>query len=80
MTLELAPEYWRILVQHVPQTAADRVARDIRSGQFGVEGLRARARDLRAHIRPDIRERARVELFPALGLGDDGLEPSAHFD
>lgn len=80
MTLELAPAYWRILLLHVPRTAVDRVTRDIRTGQFGGDGLRARARDLRAHMRPDIRERARLELFPALEMGDDGLEPSAHFD
>jgi hypothetical protein len=78
--LDLAPAYWRILVERVPRTAADRLARDIRSGQFGGDGLRQRARDLRAHVRPDIRERARTELFPALSIGHDGIEPTAHFD
>ena len=78
--IDLAPAYWRLLVLHVPRIAVDRVTRDIRSGLFGIEGLRARAQDLRAHIRPEIRERARLELLPALGMGNDGLEPSAHFD
>jgi len=40
----------------------------------------APARDLRAHLRPDVRERARTELFPALDMASDGLESSAHFD
>jgi hypothetical protein len=31
-------------------------------------------------VRPDIRERARTELFPALSIGHDGIEPTAHFD
>jgi len=75
--LDLAPAYWRILVSRVPRTAADRLARDIRSGQFARDGLRSRARDLRTHSRPDIRERARLEFFPALDMGHDGLEPAA---
>ena len=78
--MDLAPAYWHLLVLHVPQIAVDRLARDIRSGRFGRDGLRARARDLRAHLRPDIRERARLELFPALDMGTDGLEPPAYFD
>ena len=79
-SLELAPAYWLLLVRHVPGVAVDRLARQIRSGQFNVDGLRARARDLRTHLRADIRERARLELLPALDMGNDGLEPSAHFD
>jgi hypothetical protein len=31
-------------------------------------------------LRPDIRERARTELFPELDTANDGLEPSARFD
>jgi hypothetical protein len=31
-------------------------------------------------LRPDIRERARTELFPVLDMANDGLEPSARFD
>jgi hypothetical protein len=80
VVIDLAPAYWRILVSRVPRTAADRLARDIRSGQFGREGLRARARDLRAHVRPDIRDRARFEFLPALDMAHDGLEPFVHFD
>ena len=72
---DLAAAYWRILVSQVPRTAADRLARDIRAGQFPRDGLRARARDLAAHTRADIRERARTELFPALDMADDGLPP-----
>jgi len=78
--VELAPAYWRILVSRVPRTAADRLARDIRSGRFGRDGLQARARDLSVHSRADIRERARTEFLPALDLGEDGLEPSSHVD
>jgi hypothetical protein len=78
--VDMAPAYWRILVSRAPRIAADRLAWDIRSGRFGLEGLRARARDLRAHERPDIRARARTELLPALGMGLDGVEPSARFD
>ena len=78
--LDLEPAYWRLLVLHVPQIAVDRLTRDIRSGRFGRDGLRARAHDLRAHVRPEIRERARNELFPALDMANDGLEPSARFD
>ena len=73
--LDLEPAYWRLLVLHVPRTAVDRLTRDIRSGRFGRDGLRARAQDLRAHPRPDIRERARTELFPVLDMANDGLEP-----
>jgi hypothetical protein len=72
----LAAAYWRILVSRVPRTAADRLARDIRSGQFARAGLRDRARDLAAHTRADIRDRARTELFPALDMDDDGLGPT----
>lgn len=78
--VDLAPAYWRILVSRVPRTAADRLARDIRSGLFARDGLRSRARDLRAHLRPDIRERARTEFFPALDIGHDGLGPATYFD
>jgi hypothetical protein len=73
--LELEPAHWRLLVLHVPQIAVDRLTRDIRSGRFGRDGLRARARHLRAHLRPDIGERARTELFPMLDMANDGLEP-----
>lgn len=73
-----AAAYWRILVSRVPRIAADRLAGDIRSGQFSREGLRARARDLAAHPRVDIRERARTELFPALGMEDEGLGAASH--
>jgi hypothetical protein len=80
--LDLEPAYWRLLVLHVPRIAVDRLTRDIRSGRFGRDGLRARARDLRAHLRPDIRERARTELSTCSTWRPtaDGLEPSAHFD
>ena len=78
--VDLAPAYWRILVSRVPRIAADRLARDFRSGQFGREGLRARARDLRAHVRPDIRDRARIEFLPALDMAHDGLAPFVRFD
>jgi hypothetical protein len=78
--VDLAPAYWRILVSRVPRVAADRLAWDIRSGRFAAAGLQARARDLYAHWRPDIRDRARTEFFVALGLGHDGVEPSAHVD
>ena len=73
--LDLEPAYWRLLVLHVPGIALDRLTRDIRSGRFGPDGLLARAQDLRAHLRPDIRERARTE-FPELDTADDGLEPN----
>ena len=78
--MDLEPAYWRLLVLHVPQVAVDRLTRDIRSGRFGRDGLRARAHDLRAHLRPDIRERARNELFPVRDMANDGLDPSARFD
>jgi hypothetical protein len=78
--VDLAPAYWRILVSRVPRTAADRLARDIRSGRFARDGLRSRARDLRAHLHPDIRERARTEFFPTLDMGHDGLGPATYFD
>jgi len=77
--LDLEPAYWRLLVLHVPGIALDRLTRDIRSGRFGREGLRARAQDLRDHLRPDIRERARTELF-VRDMANDGLDPSARFD
>ena len=63
---ELAPAYWRLLVSRVPQIAADRLARDIRSGRFAHAGLLLRANDLRDHTRARVRERARAELLPAL--------------
>lgn len=72
----LAARYWNILVSRVPQTAVDRLARDIRSGQFPRESLRTRARDLAAHTRADIRERARTELFPALDMLNDAPGPA----
>jgi len=78
--MDLAPAYWRLLVRHAPGTAVDRLIRDIRSGLFAVSGLCDRARDLRAHVRPDIRERARLEVFPALGMGTDPLTPALRFD
>ena len=77
--LDLEPAYWRLLVLHAPGIALDRLTRDIRSERFDRDGLRARAQDLRAHVRPDIRERARAELF-ALDIANDALEPSARFD
>ncbi|HEY5415596.1 MAG TPA: hypothetical protein VIK41_12255 [Gemmatimonadaceae bacterium] len=77
--MDLEPAYWRLLVLHVPGIALDRLTRDIRSGRFGREGLRARAQDLRDHLRPDIRERARTELF-VRDMANDGLDPSARFD
>ena len=78
--MDLSPAYWRILVTRVPRVAADRLARDIRSGLFARDGLRARARDLRAHVYPDIRERARTEFFPALDMGLDPPEQPTRFD
>ena len=80
VTTDLAPAYWRLLVLSAPSTAVDRLTRDIRSKQYGLEGIRSRARDLRAHLRADIRERARLEVFPALEMETDGIETSAHFD
>ena len=77
--LDLEPAYCRLLVRHVPGLALDRLTRDIRSGRFGRDGLLARAQDLRAHLRPDIRERARTELF-VLNMANDGLDPSARSD
>jgi len=71
----MEPAYWRLLVLHVPRIAVDRLTRDIHSGRFGRDGLRARARHLRAHLRPDIRERARTELFPVLDMANDRLVP-----
>jgi len=44
--MDLAPDYWRILVRHAPRTAVDRLMRDIRSEQFAGDGLRTRAREL----------------------------------
>lgn len=78
--LDLAPAYWHLLVARVPRTAADRLARDIRSGQFSRDGLRSRARDLGAHARPDIRDRARTEFLPALDIVHDDVELFVHFD
>jgi hypothetical protein len=78
--LDLAPAYWRLLVARVPRTAADRLARDIRSGLFNRHGLRARAHDLDAHARPDIRDRARTEFLPALDIVHDEVELFVHFD
>ena len=78
--MDLSPAYWRILVTRGPRVATDLLARDIRSGLFARDGLRARARDLRAHLYADIRERARTEFFPALDMGPDPLEQSTRFD
>ena len=75
--MDLEPAYWRLLVLHAPRIAVDRLMRDIRSGQFDRDGLRARARDLRTHVRAEIRERARAELVHVLDMGNDGLEPAA---
>ena len=79
VVLDLEPAYWRLLVLHVPGIALDRLTRDIRSGRFGRDGLRARAQDLRAHLRRDIRERARTELL-VRDMANDGLDPSARSD
>ena len=54
--------------------------RDIRSEQFAGDGLRMRARELRAHSSPAIRNRAQLEVVPLLGLVSDGLEASVRFD
>jgi len=78
--MDLAPDYWRFLVRHAPRTAVDRLMRDIRSEQFAGDGLRTRARELRAHSSPAIRNRAQREVMPLLGLESDGLEASACFD
>ena len=78
--MELAPDYWRLLVRHAPRTAVDRLMRDIRSEQFATDGLRTRARELRAHSSPAIRNRAQLEVVPLLGLEHDGLEASVRFD
>ena len=71
--------YWRILVARVPRVAADRLARDIRSGPFARDGLRARARDLRAHVYPDIRSARAPSFFPALDMRLDPPEQSTRF-
>ena len=78
--IDVSPADWRILVLWTPDIAVDRLARDITSGRCRPDGLRARARDLRAHLRPDIRERARTDFLPALNMGDDGLAPGDRFD
>jgi hypothetical protein len=78
MAIQLAPAYWRLLVMHAPGTAIDRLRRDIRTGRFSREALLARGRDLRDHIRSDIRARARSEIVPELGLTDDLREESAN--
>lgn len=78
--LDLAPDYWRFLVRHAPRTAVDRLIRDIRSEEFAVDGLRARARELRAHLCPAIRDRAQLEVMPLLNLEYDGLGSSTWFD
>jgi hypothetical protein len=74
-SLDVASADWRTLVLWAPDIAVERLARDIGSGRFHNGGLRARAQDLRAHLRPEIRERARTEFFTALEMGDDGLGP-----
>jgi hypothetical protein len=78
--MDLAPLYWRLLVRHVPGIALDRLTRDIRSGLFDAEGLRLRARELRAHLNPAIRRRTQLEVMPLLGLEQDGLDASVWFD
>jgi hypothetical protein len=78
--LDMAPLYWRLLVRHIPGIAVDRLARDIRSGLFAGDGLRLRARELRAHLSPTIRRRTQVEIMPLLDLEHDGLETSVWFD
>lgn len=78
--MDLAPDYWRFLVRHAPRNAVDRLMRDIRSEQFAGDGLRTRARELRSHLSPAIRNRAQLEVMPLLGLESDGLEPSTCFD
>jgi hypothetical protein len=78
--IDVSPTDWRVLVLWTPDIAVERLARDIKSGRGRRDGLRARARDLRAHLRAEIRERARTVFFPALGMGDDGLGPGDRFD
>lgn len=78
--LNVAPADWRVVVRWAPDIAVERLARDIRSGRFCQDGLRARARDLRAHLCAEIRERARTEFLPALDMGTDGLGPGDRFD
>ena len=78
--INVSPTDWRILVLWTPDIAVERLARDISSGRCRRDRLRARARDLRAHLRPEIRERARTDFFPALDMGDDGLGPGDRFD
>ena len=78
--MDLAPDYWRFLVRRAPRTAVDRLMRDIRSEQFAGDGLRTRARELRAHVSPAIRHRAQLEVMPLLGLENDDLDASVCFD
>jgi hypothetical protein len=78
--MDMAPAYWALLVRHIPGIAVDRLTRDIRSGLFAVDGLRLRARELRAHRSPAIRKRAQLEVMPLLGLEHEGLEQSVRFD
>jgi hypothetical protein len=78
--LDVASADWRVVVLWAPDIAVERLASDIQSGRFRQDGLRARARDLRAHLSAEIRERARTELLPALEMGDDGLGPGDRFD
>ena len=78
--VDVSPRDWRVVVLWAPDIAVERLARDIGSGRFRHDSLRARARDLRAHLRAEIRERARTEFFPALDMGDDGLAPGDRFD
>jgi hypothetical protein len=78
--LDVPSADWRVVVLWAPDIAVERLASDIRSGRFRQDGLRARARDLRAHLSAEIRERARTELLPALEMGDDGLGPGDRFD
>ena len=78
--LDVSHADWRILVLWTPDIAVERLARDIGSGRCRQDSLRTRARDLRAHLRPEIRERARTDFFPALDMGEDGLGPTHRFD
>ena len=78
--MDMAPAYWALLVRHIPGIAVDRLTRDIRSRLFAVDGLRLRARELRAHRSPAIRKRAHLEVMPLLGLEHEGHERSVRFD
>ena len=78
--MDMPPAYWRLLVRHIPGIAVDRLTRDIHSGLFAADGLRLRARELRAHLSPTIRTRTQLEVMPLLSLEQDGIEASVRFD